>query len=163
MKRFFLLAAQALCCSAIPVPSLAAATPAIERIRRDPAFTLAGVILPAGADLFMLSGFPASAPAAGSAIEWGNTKAQTLSALGRIQDELVKKGFTMNDVVKMVVYVVADPALGKADLAGMNEAYRTYFGTGRNPNWTARSVVEVKALGRPDYLVEVEATAARIP
>ena len=45
--------------------------------------------------------------------------------------------------------------------AGMNQAYRTFFGTAENPELVARTTVQVAALGAPHFLVEIEATAAK--
>ncbi|WP_240500046.1 Rid family hydrolase [Sphingomonas montana] len=68
----------------------------------------------------------------------------------------------MADVIKLTVFVAGDPQLGgKMDLAGMNDAFKLYFGTAENPNTVARSTVQVAALAAPQFLVEIEATAAR--
>jgi enamine deaminase RidA (YjgF/YER057c/UK114 family) len=42
-------------------------------------------------------------------------------------------------------------------------AYREYFGTAAQPNRPARSTMEVAGLVDPDWLVEIEVTAARPP
>jgi enamine deaminase RidA (YjgF/YER057c/UK114 family) len=68
----------------------------------------------------------------------------------------------MADVYKLTVFVVAAPKMdGKMDFAGFNEGYRQFFGTAQNPNLVARSTVQVAALAGPDYLIEIEATAAK--
>jgi len=60
------------------------------------------------------------------------------------------------------VFVAGDPAKGgKMDFAGMNEGFKTFFGTTDNPTTVARSTVQVAALAGPAYLVEIEATAAK--
>ncbi len=69
----------------------------------------------------------------------------------------------MSDVVKLTVFAVADPRTGgKADITGLNEAYRMFFGTEQNKNLVARSTVVVASLANPNYLVEIEAVAAKI-
>ena len=49
------------------------------------------------------------------------------------------------------------------DYARMNEGYRQFFGTSENPNLAARATVQVVALAEPAFLVEIEATAVRMP
>ena len=62
------------------------------------------------------------------------------------------------------VYLAGDPANGGGmDYAGMNEGYRQFFGTSENPNLAARATVQVVALAEPAFLVEIEATAVRMP
>jgi enamine deaminase RidA (YjgF/YER057c/UK114 family) len=50
---------------------------------------------------------------------------------------------------------------GLMDSAGMNEAYRTFFGTRDQPNKPARATVQVAALGSPTTLVEIEVQAVK--
>ncbi|HTI67093.1 MAG TPA: Rid family hydrolase, partial [Caulobacteraceae bacterium] len=72
------------------------------------------------------------------------------------------EGLSFADVTMMNVYLVGDPAKeGKMDAAGMNEAYRLYFGTPAQPNKPARVTVQVAALGGPTTLVEISLQAAR--
>ena len=67
-----------------------------------------------------------------------------------------------SDIIKLTVFVAGDPKLGgKMDFAGMNDAFKMYFGTAENPNTVARSTVQVAALAGPAFLVEIEATAAK--
>ena len=71
-------------------------------------------------------------------------------------------GLGMGDVVMMRVYLAADPAMdNKLDFAGLNAAYRTYFGTAEQPNKPARSTFQVAALVAAGALVEIEVQAAR--
>jgi enamine deaminase RidA (YjgF/YER057c/UK114 family) len=46
------------------------------------------------------------------------------------------------------------------DFAGMMRAYREQFGTAQQPNRPARSTMQVAGLVDPDWLVEIEVTAA---
>jgi enamine deaminase RidA (YjgF/YER057c/UK114 family) len=66
------------------------------------------------------------------------------------------------DVVKMLVFLVGDPANdGKMDFKGFMEAYTQYFGTPEQPNLPARSAVQVAGLAAPGALVEIEVILAK--
>ncbi len=125
------------------------------------------VVIPPGSETLLLSGIvpgPIVEGKTDSFEAFGDTKTQTISVLERIKAALTARGYTMSDVVKLTVFLVGDSALGgKMDFAGMNEAYRLYFGSADNKNLVARSTVQVAALAAPYYLVEIEATAAKAP
>lgn len=145
----------------------AVAAPAAEIVRhKNPgaAIILQGVTVPAGAEMLYLSGQLAAPidPAKTATIaDFGNTKTQTISTFNKIKAALAAHGYTMADVIKLTVFVVADPALGKMDFAGFNEGYKQFFGTPENPNLVARSTVQVAGLAGPAYLIEIEAVAAK--
>lgn len=91
----------------------------------------------------------------------GDTAAQALAILEKIQAELNAQGFEMSDVVKMTVFLVGDPNKGgTVDYAGLMPAYLKYFGkdAGGIP---ARTTIEVAGLPAPGALVEIEVIAAR--
>ena len=117
-------------------------------------------------DTFYLSGqladpvTPADA-ARGTAAEYGDTKAQAASVFAKIQAALKAQGLDTKDVVKMTVFLAADPKQGKMDFAGMQLEYVKYFGTAEQPNKPARSAVQVAALAAPWALLEVEVIAVR--
>jgi enamine deaminase RidA (YjgF/YER057c/UK114 family) len=68
----------------------------------------------------------------------------------------------MGDIVKMTVFMVADPAKdGKLNFAGMMAGYTKFFGTKDQPNKPARSAVQVAALVVPGPLLEIEVIAAK--
>ena len=93
---------------------------------------------------------------------YGDTKTQTTSILTKIQAGLKEQGLDMKDVVKMTVFLAGDPAKGgKADVDGMNGAFREFFGTPAQPNKPARSTVQVAALVVPWGLLEIEVIAAK--
>jgi enamine deaminase RidA (YjgF/YER057c/UK114 family) len=93
---------------------------------------------------------------------YGDTKAQTLSVLTKIQALLKEQGLAMGDVVQMHVFLAADPAKGgKLDFDGMNQAYDQFFGTPQQPNKPVRATVQVAALVQPWGLVEIEVIAVR--
>ncbi|NGY06721.1 RidA family protein [Solimonas terrae] len=124
------------------------------------------VEVPAGKNLVFLSG--ALAPVVNdkapkdSQEAYGDTQAQTMGALRVIEANLKSMGLTMGDVVKMTVFMAGDPKKGgKLDFEGLMAAYTQFFGTADQPNLPARSAVQVAALVRPQYLVEIEVIAAR--
>ncbi|MCC4610082.1 RidA family protein [Xanthomonas campestris pv. zinniae] len=126
----------------------------------------AAVEIPAGKATVYVSGkvpavVDASAPK-DSAAAYGDTKAQTVSVLNQIKQQLTAIGLGMGDVVKMQVFLVGDPALGgKMDFNGFMEGYRQFFGTKEQPNLPARSAFQIAALGNPLYRVEIEVVAVR--
>jgi enamine deaminase RidA (YjgF/YER057c/UK114 family) len=141
----------------------------LNRIGNTPqANILTGVIVPAGAEIFHLSGqlaspIDASKPPT-SVDSYGDTKTQTVSIFNKIKGLLAAQGYAMTDVIKMTVFVTAAPGMdGKMDFAGFNAGYREFFGTAENPNKVARSTVQVAALAGPNFLIEIEVTAAKMP
>jgi len=137
-----------------------------------PGLILQGVSVTPGTEMLYLSGQLASpmdmsksmTPAAMAAMtmaDFGDTKTQTISTLTKIKKILASHGYTMADVIKLTVFVAAPTPGGKMDFAGMNEGFKTFFGTPENPGTVARSTVQVAALAGPNYLVEIEATAAK--
>jgi enamine deaminase RidA (YjgF/YER057c/UK114 family) len=101
-------------------------------------------------------------PAKGTAAVYGDTEAQTMSTLSKIEAALKTEGLTMGDVVMMHVYMAGDPAKGgKLDFAGMMASYTKFFGTKDQPNKPARSAMQVAALAAPWALVEIEVIAVK--
>jgi enamine deaminase RidA (YjgF/YER057c/UK114 family) len=151
--------------------ALAAAADAAEinRIGNTPqANILTGVIVPPGAEVFHLSGQLASpidpSRPATSVADFGDTKTQTISIFNKIKAILAAQGYAMSDIFKLTVFVTAAPNMeGKMDFAGFNAGYREFFGTAENPNKVARSTVQVAGLAGPNFLIEIEATAAKMP
>jgi len=100
--------------------------------------------------------------AKGTPAVYGDTKAQSLSSLTKIQAILKEQGLDMGDVVMMHVFLAGDPANGgKLDFAGMMASYTQFFGTKEQPNKPARSAMQVAALAAPWALVEIEVIAAK--
>jgi enamine deaminase RidA (YjgF/YER057c/UK114 family) len=123
------------------------------------------VTVPAGATTYYLSGMlaPVANPGApkGSVESYGDTKTQTIGAIGEIKKALATQNLDLGDVVMMHVYLVGDPAKdGKMDFAGMMEGYKQFFGTKEQPNKPSRTTVQVSALAGPGYLIEIEVIAA---
>ena len=152
-------------------PADARAEGEIVRIKRNPsALILEAARVNAGADVVYVSGQlaspidPAMAMSAVDSVEdMGDTRAQTISVLGKIRDILATQGFEMSDVVKLTLFVAADPRTGAMDFAGVNEGFRAFFGTAENPETVARSTFQVAGLVGPHYLIEIEAVAAKAP
>jgi len=104
---------------------------------------------------------PADA-AKGTAAVYGDTKAQALSSLTKIEAILKEQGLSMGDVVMMHVFLAGDPANGgKLDFAGLQASYTQFFGTKDQPNKPARSAMQVAALATPWALVEIEVIAVK--
>lgn len=119
------------------------------------------VIVPAQATTYYFSGVVPSQLADGS---YGNTETQTVNVLQTIQANLEAVGLTMADVVKMQVFLVGDPKLDhKMDFAGFMRGYIKFFGTAEQPNTPVRSAMQVAGLVNPEFLVEIEVVAARLP
>lgn len=132
-----------------------------------PQTILQSVTVPSDAETLILSGQlatpidPSKTP--DSVDSFGDTKTQTISTLNKIKSILTSHGYAMSDIIKMTVYLTADPKSkdGRMDFAGMNEGYHTFFGTAENPNLVARTTVQVAGLAGPYFLIEIEATAAK--
>jgi 2-iminobutanoate/2-iminopropanoate deaminase len=136
----------------------------IDRHSGDPpGHILQSVELPPGTGTLLLSGVgadPLPGRAGETLADYGDTETQALGALGKI--EVILK--TLQDVVKLTVYLVGDPNLGgKLDFGGFNRAFDEFFRVTKNPNSVARTTVQVAALVHSPFLVEIEATAARAP
>jgi enamine deaminase RidA (YjgF/YER057c/UK114 family) len=126
----------------------------------------AAVTVPGGMDTIYVSGaLPAptnkDAPK-GTAPIYGDMQTQTVSVMTSIKGTLAKVGLGMGDVVKMTVFMVADPAYdNKLNFPAMMAGYSQFFGTKEQPNKPARSAVQVAALVVPGALLEVEVIAAK--
>ena len=126
----------------------------------------AAVLVPAGYDTIYVSGALPSvvnkdAPK-GSVEAYGDMATQAASALGNIKASLAKLGLGMGDVVKMTVFMVADPSKdNKLDFPGLMAGYTQFFATAEQPNKPARSAVQVAALVAPGALVEIEVIAVK--
>ena len=157
---------------ALPLLALAmplAAQAQVIKLKSNPqALILDGAEVKAGTDVFFISGQLASPvdPAkpmteVKSIEDLGDTKTQTISILTKMKALLEKQGYTMADLVKLTLFVAADPKLGKLDFAGANEGFKQFFGTAENPTTVARSTFQVAALVGPYYLIEIEGIAAK--
>ena len=126
----------------------------------------AAVTVPAGYDTVYVSGaLPTVADKdapKGSVESYGDMATQAESELNNIKTSLNKLGLGMADVVKMTVFMVADPTKdNKLDFAGLMTGYTKFFGNAEQPNKPARSAVQVAALVAPGALVEIEVIAVK--
>ena len=152
------------------VLALNAAAAAQEVIRhRTPgsSFPIAAAVeIPAGKTTVYVSGMVPrvtneQAPR-NSIASFGDTRTQTVSVLQAIEQSLQRIDLALKDVVKMQVFLVADPAKeNRMDFAGFMEGYTQFFGTPQQPNLPSRSVMAVAGLVNPGWLVEIEVTAVR--
>lgn len=151
----------------LPAPASAQVT----RIKRNPqAIILDAAKVSAGTEMLFVSGqLPSPVDPAKpmtdvkSVDDLGDTKTQTISALGKIKQILESQGYRMSDTIKLSLFLAPDPKTGRMDFAGANEGFKTFFGTAENPETVARSTFQVAALVGPYYLIEIEAIAAKKP
>ena len=162
--------AVALLLAALPLASVQADDVVRYPLPNGNKFPIARAVeVPAGTTLIFHSGMTPSpkdpnAPK-GTPEYWGDTTTQALSAFANIKASLDDMGLGFGDVVKMLVFLVADPSDkdGHMDFAGFMKAYTQYFGTPEQPNLPARSAVQVAGLAAPGLLVEIEVILARKP
>lgn len=141
----------------------------VDRLKSNPsAIILDGARVGPGMETFYLSGqLPSPIDPAKpmsevkSLEEMGDSKTQTISTLNKIKMLLESQGYAMSDLVKLSLFVTADPRLGKMDFAGVNDGFKEFFGTSANPNTVARSTFEVAGLVGPYFLIEIEAIAVK--
>jgi 2-iminobutanoate/2-iminopropanoate deaminase len=79
----------------------------------------------------------------------GSLTAQLSQVMANLEGVVLSVGADMADVVKTTVYMT-----DIRDLAEMNAEYRTHFAPGRYP---ARTTVQVSALAKSEWLIEIEA------
>jgi enamine deaminase RidA (YjgF/YER057c/UK114 family) len=143
--------------------SVAHAQVAVKHIQTDKSPIATGVW---AGDTFYLSGqlanpvTPADA-AKGTPADYGDTKTQSASIFAKIEAALKDQGLGMGDVVKMTVFLAADPKSGKLEFAAMNSEFVKYFGTKEQPNKPARSAFQVAALVAPGAALEIEVIAVK--
>jgi enamine deaminase RidA (YjgF/YER057c/UK114 family) len=124
------------------------------------------VTVPAGFDTVYVSGaLPQVAnkdAPKGSTEAYGDMETQTVSVMTQIKSTLATLGLGMGDVVKMTVFMVADPTKdNQLNFPGLMAGYSQFFGTADQPNKPARSAVQVAALVAPGALLEVEVIAVK--
>ena len=88
--------------------------------------------------------------ATGAIMGTGDIRAQTRQVLENIRTVLAGAGGTMDDVARVTVYVT-----DMSGLAQIHEVRAQYF---RRP-YPASTLVEVKRLVKPEYLIEIDAVA----
>jgi enamine deaminase RidA (YjgF/YER057c/UK114 family) len=164
LKPMIAVGAAALMTVASQAATPAKAKPTITRVVGSPTAVISSSVdIPAGSRIVMLSGSTASPVDPAKPDDFGDTATQTKSILTKMKATLEGMGLGMGDIVKMNVFLVAPTPGGRMDSAGMNEVFKTFFGTAEQPNRPARSTVQVAALGRPTTFVEIEAMVAKAP
>ena len=108
-----------------------------------------GVEVPAGKMVFV-SG-QVSRNAQGEIVGRGDIRVQTRQVLENMKSVLAQGGATMDDVVKVTVFVTN---VAK-DYSDIHEIRAEYF----PQDYPASTMVEVKALVQPDLMIEIEAIA----
>ena len=88
--------------------------------------------------------------ATGAIMGTGDIRAQTRQVLENIRTVLAGAGGTMDDVARVTVYVTDMSGLGQ-----IHEVRAQYF---RRP-YPASTLVEVRSLVKPEYLIEIDAVA----
>lgn len=135
----------------------------VERTGKPEAVISSTALIPPGSKILYISGTTADPVDPAKPDEFGDTATQTKSILTKMKAQLEGMGWSLGDVVKMNVFLVAALPGGRMDAPGMNGVFKTFFGTPEQPNKPTRSTVQVFALGRPTTLVEIEAIAAKAP
>lgn len=93
---------------------------------------------------------------------YGNTETQTINVLQQIQTTLKEMGLSMNDVVKMQVFLVGgEETQGSMDFAGFMAGYNKFYESEKITNLPARSAFQVAKLANPAWRVEIEVMAVR--
>jgi enamine deaminase RidA (YjgF/YER057c/UK114 family) len=140
------------------VPVAASAAP-IKRVAPPEAAISSLVFVPAGSyDYAYVAGSGPGTP--GQPVPVG-TEAQTIDTLSKIKKLLNDQGMDMGDIVMLRVFLNPDPDKGgTADRAGMNAAYKKFFGTPEQPNKPSRTTIQVTG-GAPGRFVEIDAIAMK--
>ncbi len=165
MKKMILAAMAMTSVMTLALPVVGQAQTTVKRVY-GPARQLFANAVWAGDTLYvagqMASPVTPADKAKGTPAVYGDTEAQTTSALTAIQKILESQGLTMGDVVQMEVFLAGDPAKGGAmDFAGMNAAYSKFFGTAEQPNKPVRAAMQVAHLATEWGLVEIQVVAVK--
>lgn len=107
-----------------------------------------GVKVPAGT--FVFTSGQVARNSQGEIVGKGDIKAQTRLALENIKSVLETGGATLEDIVKLTVFVT-----NVEHFTQIHEVRAEYFKT----DYPASTLVEITALVHPDMLIEIEAIA----
>ncbi|MDG1708733.1 MAG: Rid family hydrolase [Emcibacteraceae bacterium] len=160
--------------AAFAAMTLTANAQMIERSTKG--FLDPGIVIPAGAETFYMSGKGNHAwvegcktrderAAKGDACKPGDMYEQGKAVFESFKAQLDEAGWSLSDVVMLRIYGVPGED-GKVDSGAFNKAYFEYFGeksTSGNTNLPSRTFVGIHSLVVPGWLVEVEARAIRMP
>ena len=125
----------------------------------DESSIASAVAVPAGRAQFWVSGTvpPAIDENAEGVARYGDMATQATGVFERIQEQLAEVGLTLEDVVYLRVYLVAEE--GEVDYSSFFDTYGQFFNTEENPVKTARSTIAVAGLVVPGWLIEIDALA----
>ena len=129
-----------------------------------------GILIPTNAEMLLYSGSINFAMPEGCGFRDagkpecppGDMEAQGTAILEGFKRRLDARGWSMENVVRVNVYGVADKN-GDLDFAGFNRAFSKFFNREEGGWYPARTFVQVAALFRPELLVEVEVLAMKVP
>jgi reactive intermediate/imine deaminase len=107
------------------------------------------VVAPVRGRMVFIAG-QVAADASGQVVGKGDFRAQAQQVYANLKTAVEAAGATMADVAKINMYVT-----DLSQIAAMREIRQQYF-TGNPP---ASTLVQVVALARPEYLIEIEAIA----
>jgi 2-iminobutanoate/2-iminopropanoate deaminase len=119
-----------------------------DKLAKPAGIFSSGVKVPVGQMIFV-SGQVAR-NAAGETVGRGDIRAQTRQTLENVKAVLEAAGATMDDIVKVTVFVT-----DVSHLAAIHEVRAEYF----RRDYPASTLVEVKSLVSPDLMIEIEAIA----
>ena len=105
--------------------------------------------------LFFIAGQTAL-DADGRVVSKGDFPAQAAQAFRNLASALEAVGCTASDLVKLTVFL-----RDMSDLAAYREARNRFFATVTPPAAPAITLIEVSKLYGPDFLIEIEAIAAK--
>jgi enamine deaminase RidA (YjgF/YER057c/UK114 family) len=154
------------CASQAPTPALTSSTrflltPGVA----NPAYSEAVEVRSAGVSTLYLASLvpepvdrsvPVTSPAS-----LGDMRTQTDAILKRVKAILNRHGYDMRDVVKVSVFVVADPATGRVDNEGFAQAYAAHFGGWRVAPAAGPHRVTVAGLTNPLARVALDVIAVK--
>lgn len=114
-------------------------------------------ILTSGGRLLFLAGQTAS-DASGQIVAPGDLVAQYEKVLQNLQTVVEAAGGTMQDIVKMTIFV-DDRDAYRAQLKALGRIHRAYFGT----HYPATALLEISRFFQDEALIEIEGIAVIAP
>lgn len=122
-----------------------------DSMHKNPAFSQ-GVVIPANARILLIGGQNA-VDAKGEIVGKGDIAAQTTKAVENLLTVLETAGGTLDDLVRVGLFIREDADLG----AGFGAWMASAGGRLKTPPIVTSAIVS--KLAHPDFLVEIEATA----
>ena len=125
----------------------------------DESSIASAVAVPASRAQFWVSGTvpPEIDENAEGVARYGDMATQATGVFERIEERLAEVGLTLEDVIFLRVYLVAEE--GEVDYSGFFDTYGEFFNNEENPVKVGRSTVAVAGLVLPGWLIEIDALA----